>query len=496
MSVSSSTTKPTDLGKKLARPRRISPPSLGLNISERRVMLAILDVLLLNAALLAVLVWREGYILSVGSIVANLRYFAILTAVWVVWATFFDCYYLPNTANYRDSITSVSAAGLLTALAYLAIPYWTPDLLASRSTAVIFASLITAVVPAWRLLYITIFTQPSFSRRLLIVGAGESGCEIAHVLTAGSQGRNRRAASGYEIAGFVDDDPDKAGLTLCDVPVLGNREDLLRLIDERRIDMLVLAITHSPEIHPDLFRTLLECREQGICLRSMTSVYEQLTGKVSVRHAGRDLSVIMPREESSTRHLFFAGKRVVDLVGGLFGMVVLATIAPFVAIANAIWAPGPLFYRQVRVGRYGKPFHIFKFRSMITTAEDGCGAVWAQENDDRITPVGKLLRLTRLDELPQFLNVLKGDMSLVGPRPERPEFVQKLTEEVPFYQSRHAVRPGITGWAQVRYRYGSCVDDARIKLEYDLYYIRQQSIYLEVVVLLKTIPVMLGLHGR
>jgi lipopolysaccharide/colanic/teichoic acid biosynthesis glycosyltransferase len=153
-------------------------------------------------------------------------------------------------------------------------------------------------------------------------------------------------------------------------------------------------------------------------------------------------------------------------------------------------------YRQVRVGRGGKPFQVYKFRSMITMAEKDCGAVWAQENDDRITPVGKVLRRTRLDELPQFVNVLKGDMSLVGPRPERPEFVQQLVEEVPFYQARHAVRPGITGWAQVRYRYGSCVDDARIKLEYDLYYIRQQSIYLEAAILLQTIPVMLGLGGR
>lgn len=496
MSISSRTTETKSARRVVRKPRRISPPSLGLTVSERRVMLAVVDVLLLNVALLVVLVWREGYVPSLQTIVSTPRYFAILIIVWAVWATFFDCYDLPRTARLKDSVTSTATAGLFTALVYLAIPFWTPHLPASRYTAALFVLLVTAVVPAWRILYITIFTQPSFRRRLLIVGAGQSGCEIAYLLAAGASGKGRYAASGYEMVGFVDDDPDKADLVFSGVPVLGNRHDLLRLIEEEHIDLLVVAITHSPEIHPDLFRTLLDCREQGVCLQSMTCVYEQLAGKVSVEHAGRDLSVVMPQENSATRHLFSAGKRAVDLVGGLVGLVVLSIIAPIVYLANALWAPGPLFYRQVRVGRGGNPFYLYKFRSMITTAEDGCGAVWARENDDRITPVGKVLRQTRLDELPQFLNVLKGDMSLVGPRPERPEFVEHLVEKVPFYQVRHAVRPGITGWAQVRYRYGSCVDDARIKLEYDLYYIRQQGVYLELVILLKTIPVMLGLHGR
>lgn len=496
MSISSTTTERTVAQRVVRKPRRIAPPSLGLTVSERRVMLAVVDALLLNVALLAVLIWREGYVLNLQSIVSTPRYFVILTIVWALWATFFDCYDLPRTANLKDSITSTGAAGLATALVYLAIPHWTPHLPASRFASLLFVLLITVVVPTWRILYVTIFTQPSFRRRLLIVGAGRSGCEIAHLLTAGAEGKSRGAASGYEMVGFVDDDPDKAGLVFSGIPVLGNRHDLFNLIGEHHIDLIVIALTHSPEIHPDLFRTLLDCREQGVCLEPMTSVYEQLTGKVSVQHAGRDLSVVMPQENSATRHLFLAGKRAIDLMAGLVGLLLVSIIAPIVYLANAIWAPGPLLYRQVRIGRGGKPFHLYKFRSMITTAEDKCGAVWAQENDDRITPVGKVLRKTRLDEFPQFLNVLKGDMSLVGPRPERPEFIQQLAEEVPFYQVRHAVRPGITGWAQVRYRYGSCVDDARVKLEYDLYYIRQQSAYLELVILLKTIPVMLGLHGR
>jgi exopolysaccharide biosynthesis polyprenyl glycosylphosphotransferase len=257
----------------------------------------------------------------------------------------------------------------------------------------------------------------------------------------------------------------------------------------------VIAISHPSQIHPDLFQVLLACREQGIAIQTMTSLYEQLTGKVSVEHAGRDLSVVVPQSSSATHHAFSVIKRVLDLVCSLFGLAILLLVLPFVAIANVIWSPGPLFYRQVRVGQGGRHFALYKLRSMIPAAEAESGAVWASRDDDRVTLVGKFLRRSRLDELPQFWNVLKGDMSLVGPRPERPEFLEQLAEQVPFYQARHAVRPGITGWAQVRYRYGNSVDDAHIKLEYDLYYIKRQSAYLELAILLQTVPVMLGLQG-
>jgi lipopolysaccharide/colanic/teichoic acid biosynthesis glycosyltransferase len=194
--------------------------------------------------------------------------------------------------------------------------------------------------------------------------------------------------------------------------------------------------------------------------------------------------------------LFLALKRLVDLAVAVVGMAILAVIAPLVAVANALWSPGPLFYRQVRVGLGGRAFPLFKFRSMAPDAESECGAVWADEGDPRVTPVGRLLRRAHLDELPQVWNILKGEMSLIGPRPERPEFVAILMAQVPFYQARHAVRPGITGWAQVRYRYGSSVDDARVKLEYDLYYIKHQSMYLEMSIVAKTAAAVLRLRGR
>ena len=234
----------------------------------------------------------------------------------------------------------------------------------------------------------------------------------------------------------------------------------------------------------------------GVHVTTMSSVYENLTGRVPVQHVGRDLYLALPSGDRPSERVYTAVKRLFDVVVAAFGMTVLAVVAMFVAIGNHFNSPGPLFYQQDRVGKGGKPFLVYKFRSMIPDAEAETGAVWATTNDDRITPVGRFLRKTRLDELPQFINVLKGEMSLIGPRPERPEFVEHLAQSIPFYRARHAVRPGITGWAQVSYRYGSSDDDARIKLEYDLYYVNHMSPLLDIRIMLRTIQVMLAFKGQ
>jgi exopolysaccharide biosynthesis polyprenyl glycosylphosphotransferase len=399
-------------------------------------------------------------------------------------------------ADASQSGWSTARAAFLTAVTYLTVPFFTPQFPASRLSTYLFIGLATASVPLWRMLYATIFSQPTFQQRLLIVGAGQSGTELVRELACRPHSGNPYAGSGYQVIGFVDDDPTKAGTEVQGVPVLGNRHDLLQLVRSHGIDSVVVAITHSPHIHPELLQALLDCREQGIQMEPMTSLYERFTGKVPVEHAGRNLHVVMPLPDAPMQRTFWAGKRLFDLVAGLLGLVVVGLVAPWIALANALSSPGPLFYAQTRVGKAGRPFQLFKFRSMIPDAERECGAMWACEGDGRVTPVGQLLRKTRLDELPQLINVLKGEMSLIGPRPERPEFMAELVKQVPFYQARHAVRPGVTGWAQVRYRYGSSEHDALVKLQYDLYYIRHQSIYLEISILVKTAAVILGLRGR
>ncbi|NLF13124.1 MAG: sugar transferase [Anaerolineaceae bacterium] len=471
-------------------------PRVRLTVSERRVLLAVVDLVLLNLGLLAILVARGGFPFSWLTVQKNPHYLLLLSALWLLWTLFFDCYDLPRTATAGYSAWSAGSAAVFTTVSYLLIPYITPDLLESRLSALLFVVTVTGSIGLWRVAYATVLSQPSFQQRILIVGAGESGRELAQALADTPQHGNPYAGSGYRLVGFVDDDPNKLEAVIEGVPVLGNRHQLLPLVKAYGIDLIVIAITYSPEIHPELFQFLLDCREQGLSLESMTSLYERLTGRVSVQHAGRNLGVVVPQVDSPTRHLSLAAKRLFDLVVGLFGLIVLALVSPCIALANAFFSPGPLFYKQERVGKGGCTFWVFKFRSMVPTAERESGAVWAAENDNRITPVGRILRKTRLDELPQFWNVLKGEMSLIGPRPERPEFVISLMRLVPFYQARHAVRPGITGWAQVCFPYGSSVEDALAKLQYDLYYIKRQSIYLELSILAKTVRVVLGLKGR
>jgi exopolysaccharide biosynthesis polyprenyl glycosylphosphotransferase len=307
---------------------------------------------------------------------------------------------------------------------------------------------------------------------------------------------NPYRGTGYELVGFIDDNPAYAGSTVEGIPVLGNQESLLPMAQALQIDEVIVAITHRHAIGDTLFDDLLRCRELGIHLSTMSTLYERLLGRVPVQHVGRDLTMALPSADASYHRLFALVKRLIDLAVGVAGLGVLALVIPCVALANRVGSPGPLFYRQVRVGRHGQPFQVIKFRSIIPDAEAVSGAVWASTGDDRITPVGRFLRRTRLDELPQFVNILRGEMSLIGPRPERPEFVEQLAATIPFYRARHAVRPGLTGWAQVQFRYGNSEDDARIKLEYDLYYVKHASFLLDLRIALQTAPVMLLAKGH
>jgi lipopolysaccharide/colanic/teichoic acid biosynthesis glycosyltransferase len=258
---------------------------------------------------------------------------------------------------------------------------------------------------------------------------------------------------------------------------------------------IVLAITHRHTMTAAAFDALLECRERGLHITTMAALYERLLGRVPVEHVGRDVAAVLPTDSVPSLRLFYTLKRGIDLLAGIVGGLGLCIVIPFVALANALWGRGPLFFRQKRVGMGGKIFLVCKFRTMVPDAEHDTGPVWSRKDDPRTTSVGRFLRKSRIDELPQIINVLRGEMSLVGPRPERPQFVEQLAAQIPFYRARHAVRPGITGWAQVRYRYGSSVEDSRIKLEYDLYYVKNQDLALDALIMLKTLAVVFSLQG-
>jgi exopolysaccharide biosynthesis polyprenyl glycosylphosphotransferase len=304
----------------------------------------------------------------------------------------------------------------------------------------------------------------------LIVGTEASARLIQHTLQT-------EAPDEYEIVG---------------VPMGDLQAETINIF---QIDEIILA--YNSEIPGAVFAGLMACYEQGIPLVPMPILYEQLTGRVPIEHVGSgDWAVILPlSSERLTQRLYLAAKRLLDIVLAFIGLAGFTLVLPFVALLMQIDSRGAIFYAQERLGRGGRPFRLIKLRTMIPDAEKGTGPVWTQHGDPRITRLGGWLRKTRLDEFPQLVNVLRGEMSIVGPRPERPHFVDLLTQQIPFYRTRLAVKPGLTGWAQVCYRYGNSVDDALIKLQYDLYYIRHQSLWLDVVIILRTVGKMITLSG-
>jgi lipopolysaccharide/colanic/teichoic acid biosynthesis glycosyltransferase len=234
----------------------------------------------------------------------------------------------------------------------------------------------------------------------------------------------------------------------------------------------------------------MDCYELGIRVRSMTLFYEQLTGRVPVEHVGDNWNIILPLEGRSAFDPYPYLKRLIDIVFSIVGLIGLAVMLPVLALIIYLDSPGPIFFAQERLGKAGKVYTLWKFRSMVVDAEVRAGPLWAVSNDPRITTVGSCI-----DELPQFWNVLVGEMSLIGPRPERPFFVSQLQAEIPFYRARLSVAPGLTGWAQVNYGYGSTVEDALIKLQYDLYYIRHHSLFLDLLIIMRTIGKVVRLQG-
>jgi exopolysaccharide biosynthesis polyprenyl glycosylphosphotransferase len=228
----------------------------------------------------------------------------------------------------------------------------------------------------------------------------------------------------------------------------------------------------------------------------MPTVYEELLGRVPVQHLESDWLIRSFVDEARVSSFYEMGKRLLDLIGGLLGMVIFLILWPFVALAIYLESGRPILFAQQRAGRGGKPFTMYKFRTMVPDAEADGQPRLASENDPRVTRVGAFLRRTRLDEFPQFYNILRGEMSLVGPRAERPELVARFQKQIPFYRARLLVKPGLTGWAQINYGYASTVEETRVKLEYDLYYIKHRSMLMDLVILLRTIGTIFGLRGR
>jgi sugar transferase (PEP-CTERM system associated) len=322
--------------------------------------------------------------------------------------------------------------------------------------------------------------------RLLLVGTNPAAVALAKEL------HENRIDAGIEIVGFVDLDSSRVGEPLFNPGIIGTIADIPSIVDTRRVDRVVVSLVDARGRLP--MDDLLQMRlHRGVAFDHLASVYEEYTGKIAVENL-RPSWLIFSQGFSKTRVLL-AAKRGLDIAVASIGLVLAAPLMAIVWAMVRLGSKGPAIYRQERVGLGGRIFTVHKFRSMRLDAEAGTGAVWAQAKDPRITRVGNFIRRTRLDELPQLWNVLIGDMSMVGPRPERPEFVCKLTEQIPFYGLRHSVRPGVTGWAQIRYTYGASVEDAMQKLQYDLFYIKHMTVTFDLYVLFSTIKTVVLRRG-
>jgi sugar transferase (PEP-CTERM system associated) len=323
-------------------------------------------------------------------------------------------------------------------------------------------------------------TRQDFREKVLIVGSGHLAKLVGRHLMAHHD-------PGFEVVGFIDQDPARIGAPVINPKVIGIPEQIPAIVQAHNVKKVVIALPERRGRLP--MESLLACKVRGIEVLDGTSFYERLTGRISLE--GLNPGWLIFSEGFSRQQLTLLVKRIIDVVCASIGLVITAPLMLILAALIRVDSPGPVLYRQKRIGEGQQPFTLLKLRSMQTDAEAHGSPVWAVQDDPRTTRIGRIMRKLRLDELPQMINVLKGEMSFVGPRPERPEFVATLAHKVPYYNLRHSVKPGITGWAQIRYPYGASVEDAMEKMHYDLYYIKNLSLGLDLLILFETAKIML-----
>lgn len=375
-------------------------------------------------------------------------------------------------------LAAVSLAIILLATLYFLFPgiaLWRSNLAYAMPLAIVLPLMVRLILPL-------LVGNESFRRRILVLGSGKRAERIADLAKGNG--------AGFAVVGYVtmtDNAPvvptaihRSAIVSLSDHVVLLNASEVVLAIEERR-NALPLA-------------DLLRIKTTGVHVNEISSFLERETGRVDLATVNPSWFIFSDGFTAGQRLSKFA-KRVFDIAASVLVLTIMAPVLAVAAIAIKLESRGPVFYRQTRVGLYGEGYTIYKMRSMRQDAESGGKAVWASEDDPRITRVGKFIRLTRIDEIPQAWNVLKGEMSFVGPRPERPEFVAELEQHIPYYAERHMVKPGLTGWAQINYPYGASIEDARCKLEYDLYYAKNYTPFLDLLILLQTLRVVMWPDG-
>ena len=413
------------------------------------------------------------------------NWFYLLPAIWLV--LLIELYNIRQAASWAATTQAIGTAAIIGLVLYMGLYFTLTNETLPRVSIIIFIVIAPLFTLAWRYLYIQVLSSDQFLRRVLLVGGGNSGRILLQVF-------NDIEPKPFLLLGLIDDDANKLHTEIEGYEVIGTGEDLLDIIQEKFISDIIVAITGV--IHGHTFQALLDAQELGVDIIRMPLAYEELIQRVPIQLLESDWILRAFVDENRVSGFYRFGKRVLDLFGGIIGVLIFLTLLPLVGLAILLESGRPIFYSQTRLGRNARPYKIIKFRTMWQDAEKTGEAQWASANDDRITKVGRFLRKTHLDEFPQFINVLRGEMSLVGPRSERPQLIEKLQEQVPFYRARLLVKPGVTGWAQVNFGYPATVEETNIKLEYDLFYIKNRSLSFDLRIILRTPSTMFNLKGQ
>jgi exopolysaccharide biosynthesis polyprenyl glycosylphosphotransferase len=480
---------------------RVSRPvSLRLRPSEHRALLFFGDLIASSLAAVGAYYSWLGYawyqLISTGmSPLTAIKFFPstnipfwfyILPILWVIFLV--ETYDPHTAANRSRTLRGISVAAVMGLVLYslIFITNRDPQSL-PRFIVGIFLLMSSLLTIIWRLLYIRLYTSSGFQRRILIIGAGKAGRTLARLY----QSMNPPP---FILVGFIDDDREKIGKNFEGYPVFGNSERMLQVIEDQHISDVVIGIMGV--MRGITFQRILDAQEDGLEIIPMPTLYEEMTGRVPIHHLESDWIVRSFVDQARASGLYELMKRLLDILGGLVGTLIFLVTFPFIALATIIDSGFPIFYSQSRLGKSGSSFVIRKYRTMYKNAEADGQARLAAENDPRVTRVGNFLRRSRLDELPQFFTVVRGAMSLVGPRAERPELVTEFQRQIPFYRARLLVKPGLTGWAQINYGYVSNITETGVKLEYDLYYIKHRTLIMDIQIVLRTIGTVARAAGR
>jgi sugar transferase (PEP-CTERM system associated) len=448
--------------------------------------LIVAEAMLVYGAIIGAVYLRVGSEGAPLELVVKNGYWKAGVATFFCLAAFylFDLYDFVVMHDRRELVLRlVQALGF--AWIALAIAFYAyPGLMLGRGISLISLPLALSLMVGWRVSIHWFLGHPDFGERILIVGSGTLAVEVAREVLS-------RPDAGYRIIGFVGTDSELLGKSLINPRVIGLTEQLSDIVKKEGIDRLVVAMGERRGLLPT--DKLLQLSLAGeVSIEEGASFYERLTGRVSLNMIRPSWLIFSGRGRQA--RLATVSRNAVHWLVALVGFTLSLPIMLVTALFIKMESRGPIFYKQERVGKNGRPFVLIKFRSMRVDAEKS-GPVWASKDDDRTTRVGRVIRKVRIDEIPQFWNILRGQMSFVGPRPERPHFVAQLAQEIPYYEQRHLIAPGLTGWAQIKYPYGASIEDARQKLQYDLFYIKNHGLILDAIIMFETIKIILFGRG-